>query len=115
MILLSSAIPKKMDEFVKKYLIDPVIISEDYTAIPQFNVIQEVLYIKPEEKNSAILEAIQKTAPQVVIFCENKRDVEEVHDFLIIKGIKSTAAHGNMGKVFLIIIFGKMSTKKQKL
>lgn len=76
---------------------DPVIVSEDHTTIPQINVIQEVLYVKNEEKNAAILNALQKTAPQVLIFCENRKDVENVHDFLIIQGIKSIAAHGNMG------------------
>ncbi len=49
------------------------------------DVIQEVEYVKEEAKLPYLLECLQKTAPPVLIFAENKRDVDAIHEFLLVQ------------------------------
>jgi ATP-dependent RNA helicase DDX41 len=37
---------------------------------------------------------LQKTAPPVIIFCENKADVDDIHEYLLLKGVDAAAIHG---------------------
>ncbi len=60
------------------------------------NVQQEVEYIKDECKLIQLLETIQKTPPPVLIFCENKNDVDEIHEYLILKGLDVCSMHGDI-------------------
>lgn len=36
-----------------------------------------------------LLECLQKTAPPVLIFCENKSDVDSIHEYLLLKGVEA--------------------------
>lgn len=47
------------------------------------DVIQEVEYVKEEAKLEYLLECLQKTAPPVLVFAENKRDVDAIHEYLL--------------------------------
>lgn len=49
------------------------------------DVIQEVEYVKEEDKLAYLLDCLQKTAPPVLIFAENKRDVDSIHEFLLVQ------------------------------
>jgi ATP-dependent RNA helicase DDX41 len=57
-------------------------------------VIQEVEYVKQEAKIVYLLECLQKTPPPVLIFCENKSDVDNIHEYLMIKDIDAVSTHG---------------------
>lgn len=48
-------------------------------------MIQEVEYVKEEDKLAYLLDCLQKTAPPVLIFAENKRDVDAIHEFLLVQ------------------------------
>jgi superfamily II DNA/RNA helicase len=41
-----------------------------------------------------LLECLQTTAPPVLIFAENKNDVDDIHEYLLIKGVEAVAVHG---------------------
>jgi hypothetical protein len=56
--------------------------------------LQEVEYVKSEDKLARIGEALQKTAPPVLIFAEHTRDVDMVHEYLLTKGVDAVAIHG---------------------
>jgi len=58
------------------------------------DVIQEVEYVKQEAKIVYLLECLQKTAPPVVIFCEKKGDVDDIHEYLLLKGVEAVSIHG---------------------
>ena len=58
------------------------------------DIIQEVEYVKAEAKLTYLLECLQKTAPPVLIFCENKNDVDQAHEYLLLKGVEAVAVHG---------------------
>lgn len=49
------------------------------------DVIQEVEYVKEEAKLPYLLECLQKTAPPVLLFAENKRDVDAIHEYLLVQ------------------------------
>jgi hypothetical protein len=44
-----------------------------------------VEYVKKEAKIVYLLECLQKTAPPVIIFCERKSDVDDIHEYLLLK------------------------------
>lgn len=50
--------------------------------------------MKEEDKMTSILECLNKTAPPVLIFAERTRDVDLVHEYLLLKGIDAVAIHG---------------------
>jgi len=41
-----------------------------------------------------LLECLQKTAPPAIIFCENKADVDDIHEYLLLKGVNAVSSHG---------------------
>lgn len=43
-----------------------------------------------------LLECLQKTGPPVLVFCENKADVDDIHEYLLLKGVEAVAIHGGM-------------------
>ena len=57
--------------------------------------LQEVEYVKEEAKLVYLLECLQKTAPPVLVFAENKKDVDNIHEFLLVKGVEAVAVHGS--------------------
>ncbi len=40
------------------------------------------------------MECLQKTAPPVIIFCERKGDVDDIHEYLLLKGVDAVSIHG---------------------
>ena len=51
-------------------------------------------YVKQEAKIVYLLHCLQKTAPPVVIFCERKGDVDDIHEYLLLKGVSAVSIHG---------------------
>jgi ATP-dependent RNA helicase DDX41 len=41
-----------------------------------------------------LLDCLQKTAPSVLIFSERKQDVDQIHEYLLLKGVEAVAIHG---------------------
>ena len=65
------------------------------------DVVQEVEYVKQEAKIVYLLECLKKTGPPVLVFCSNQNDVDDVHEYLLLKGVEAAAIHG--GKSALIL------------
>lgn len=86
------------------------------------DVIQEVEYVKQEAKIVYLLECLQKTPPpvcvnvtssyevslddnnycehlrfQVLIFSEKKAEVDDIHEYLLLKGVEAVSTHGGKG------------------
>ncbi len=55
---------------------------------------QEVEYVKQEAKLVYLLECLQKTAPPVLVFAEKTADVDDIHEYLLVKGVEAVAVHG---------------------
>ncbi len=50
--------------------------------------------MKEEAKLVYLLECLQKTPPPVLIFSENKAEVDNIHEYLLCKGVEAVAIHG---------------------
>lgn len=103
-------------------LVQPLIVNVGRAGAANLDVIQEVEYVKQEAKIVYLLECLQKTPPpvcvpfmflfrsglhslirdmrlfflkQVLIFAENKNDVDDIHEYLLLKGVEAVAIHGS--------------------
>lgn len=63
-------------------------------GLRQWRCVQEVEYVKQEAKLVYLLECLQKTAPPVLVFAEKTKDVDDVHEYLLVKGVEAVAVHG---------------------
>lgn len=93
-VMFSATMPSKIKAFAESALNDPVEVNVGRAGATNLDILQEVEYVKEEAKLPAILEALQKTAPPVLIFAENKKDVDAIHEFLLVKGVEAVATHG---------------------
>jgi len=94
-LLFSATMPKKFQDFARDALVRPVVVNVGRAGAANLDVIQEVEYVKQEAKIVYLLECLQKTAPPVVIFCENKSDVDDIHEYLLLKGVDAVSIHGS--------------------
>uniref|UniRef100_A0A7S3M683 RNA helicase n=1 Tax=Spumella elongata TaxID=89044 RepID=A0A7S3M683_9STRA len=93
-ILFSATMPQKFQDFAKNTLIKPLLVNVGRAGAANLDVIQEVEYVKKEAKIVYLLECLQKTAPPVIIFCERKNDVDDIHEYLLLKGVEAVSIHG---------------------
>ncbi|KAJ1017797.1 hypothetical protein NDA16_005114 [Ustilago loliicola] len=85
---------KKID-FAEQSLIKPVIVNVGRAGAASLDIIQEVEYVKQEAKMVYLLECLQKTAPPVIIFSDNKNEVDDIQEYLLLKGVEAVAIHGS--------------------
>ena len=93
-LLFSATFPQKFQDFAKQTLVKPIVVNVGRAGAANLDVIQEVEYVKQEAKIVYLLECLQKTAPPVVIFCERKGDVDDIHEYLLLKGVEAVSIHG---------------------
>uniref|UniRef100_A0A0E0JVJ9 RNA helicase n=1 Tax=Oryza punctata TaxID=4537 RepID=A0A0E0JVJ9_ORYPU len=93
-LLFSATMPKKIQNFAKSALVKPVIVNVGRAGAANLDVIQEVEYVKEDARIIYLLECLQKTPPPVLVFCENKADVDYIHEYLLLKGVEAVAIHG---------------------
>ena len=94
-LLFSATMPKKILDFAAQSLFDPVIVNVGRAGAASLDVVQEVEYVSQESKMTQLLEALQKTAPRVIVFSDNKNEVDDIHEFLLRKGVEAVAIHGS--------------------
>lgn len=93
-LLFSATMPQKIQAFARSALVQPIEVNVGRAGAANLDVVQEVEYVKQDAKVVYLLEVLQKTAPPVLIFCENKNDVDEIHEYLLLKGVDAVAIHG---------------------
>jgi len=93
-LLFSATMPMKIQQFARSALVKPIEVNVGRSGAANLDVIQEVEYVKDEAKIVYLLEVLQKTPPPVLIFCENKSDVDDIHEYLLLKGVEATSVHG---------------------
>lgn len=93
-LLFSATFPKKFQDFARQTLVKPVVVNVGRAGAANLDVIQEVEYCKEEAKIVYLLHCLQKTAPPVIIFCERKGDVDDIHEYLLLKGVDAVSIHG---------------------
>jgi ATP-dependent RNA helicase DDX41 len=93
-LLFSATMPVKIQQFARSALVKPIEVNVGRSGAANLDVIQEVEYVKDESKIVHLLDVLQKTPPPVLIFCENKSDVDDIHEYLLLKGVDATSVHG---------------------
>jgi ATP-dependent RNA helicase DDX41 len=93
-LLFSATMPLKIRKFAESALVAPVVVNVGRAGAANLDVIQEVEYVKQEAKIVYLLECLQKTSPPVLVFAENKADVDDIHEYLLLKGVEAVAVHG---------------------
>jgi len=93
-LLFSATFPKKFQDFARETLIKPIIVNVGRAGAANLDVIQEVEYVKDDVKIPYLLQCLQKTAPPAIIFCERKGDVDDIHEYLLLKGVDAASIHG---------------------
>lgn len=93
-LLFSATFPQKFQQFAKETLVQPIVVNVGRAGAANLDVIQEVEYVKQEAKIVYLLHCLQKTSPPVVIFCERKGDVDDIHEYLLLKGVEAVSIHG---------------------
>lgn len=93
-LLFSATMPKKIQNFAKSALVRPVTVNVGRAGAASLDVIQEVEYVKQEAKVVYLLECLQKTPPPVLVFSEKKAEVDDIHEYLLLKGVEAVSIHG---------------------
>jgi len=75
-------------------LIQPIVVNVGRAGAANLDVIQEVEYVKQEAKIVYLLHCLQKTAPPVCVFTQRQREVDEIHEYLLLKGVEAVSLHG---------------------
>ena len=94
MLLFSATFPQKFQDFCRQTLVQPVVVNVGRAGAANLDVIQEVEYVKQEAKLVYLLSALQKTAPPVCIFSQRQKDVDDIHEYLLLKGVQAVSIHG---------------------
>jgi ATP-dependent RNA helicase DDX41 len=93
-LLFSATFPKKFQDFARQTLVKPIVVNVGRAGAANLDVIQEVEYVKEEAKIVYLLHCLQKTAPPVIIFCERKGAADDIHEYLLLKGVEAVSIHG---------------------
>ncbi|KAF9501213.1 DEAD-domain-containing protein [Pleurotus eryngii] len=94
-LLFSATMPKKIQDFAQQSLIKPILVNVGRAGAANLDVLQVVEYVKQEAKMVYLLECLQKTAPPVIVFSENKNEVDDIQEYLLLKGVEAVAIHGS--------------------
>ncbi len=92
-VFFSATMPQKVRDLASKSMVSPIIINIGRAGAANLDVIQEVEYVKNEAKIVYLLECLRKTSPPVLIFCSNQCDVDDIHEYLLLKGVNAVAIH----------------------
>ncbi|KAF9070331.1 P-loop containing nucleoside triphosphate hydrolase protein [Rhodocollybia butyracea] len=94
-LLFSATMPRKIQDFAQSSLIRPVLVNVGRAGAANLDVLQVIEYVKQEAKMVYLLECLQKTPPPVIIFSENKNEVDDIQEYLLLKGVEAVAIHGS--------------------
>lgn len=93
-LLFSATMPKKIQDFAHESLVKPIIVNVGRAGAASLDVIQEVEFVKPDQKMVYLLECLQKTAPPVIVFSQRTGEVDDIQEYLMIKGVAAVSIHG---------------------
>src|SRR5713226_9836494 len=93
MLLFSTTMPWKIQDFAQQSLICPVLVNISRVGAANLDILQVVKYVKQEAKVVYLLECLQKMAPPVIVFSENKNEIDDIQEYLLLKGVEAVAIH----------------------
>ncbi|KAG8944874.1 DEAD-box ATP-dependent RNA helicase 35 [Tulasnella sp. 424] len=94
-LLFSATMPRKIQDFAQQSLTKPILVNVGRAGAANLDVLQVVEYVKQEAKMVYLLECLQKTPPPVIVFSDNKNEVDDIQEYLLLKGVEAVAIHGS--------------------
>jgi ATP-dependent RNA helicase DDX41 len=94
MLLFSATMPNSIREFARNALSNPVLINVGRAGAANLDIVQEVELVDHTRRLGSLLSALQKTAPPVIIFAAAKGDVDDILEYLLLRGVEAVAIHG---------------------
>ena len=83
-LLFSATMPRKIQDFAKQSLVNPILVNVGRAGAANLDVLQVVEYVKQEAKMVYLLECLQKTPPPVIVFSDNKTEVDGMLDVFLL-------------------------------
>ena len=93
-VLFSATMPRKIQEFAKSALVDPLTVNVGRAGAASSLITQQVFYAREDMKIRQVLLCIEQTPPPVLIFAEKQTNVDDVYEYLLLKGVEVAAIHG---------------------
>lgn len=98
-MLFSATVPEEINKICRKYLKDPetITIESDTKTV---DAIEQIYYrVNHDEKRRQLDRILTIERPEgCIIFCNTKRAVDKVHNFLLRKGFAAQALHGDIAQ-----------------
>ncbi|WP_104750484.1 DEAD/DEAH box helicase [Helicobacter cynogastricus] len=96
-LLFSATMPPPIKDLANKILQNPASIHIAPANITNADISQRFYVINEHERNEAIMRLLDKeNHTKSIIFMRMKREVDELHHFLVERGYKTTPLHGDM-------------------
>jgi len=111
-LMFSATMPAKILQFAESALVNSVTVKVSRAGAANANIIQQVEYVKCEHRLSFIIDCLSRTAPPVLIFTENKIDTDNVHEYLLVKGVDTVAIHGGKSQDERDLAIKKFKSRK---
>ncbi|MCX6118107.1 MAG: DEAD/DEAH box helicase [Proteobacteria bacterium] len=98
-LLFSATMPPAIRSLANEFMKDPVHIKLNTHQQANTDIEQRLHVVRADEKENALLRIIDVEDPaKALIFCRTKRDVDEVTEKLLARGIAARGIHGDMGQ-----------------
>lgn len=93
-LMFSATMPAKIQHFAASALVQPIVVNVGRAGAASLSIQQHVEVVRGDARAVLLLDVLQRTPPPVLIFCENKADVDEIHEYLLMKSVLTCAIHG---------------------
>jgi ATP-dependent RNA helicase DeaD len=98
-LLFSATMPPEIRALANEFMKDPQHIKLNSVQQANTDIEQRLHVVRHEEKEHALLRIMDVEDPaKAIIFCRTKRDVDEVTEKLMARGIAARAIHGDMSQ-----------------
>lgn len=94
-LLFSATMPKKIRDFAEQSLIKPVVVNVGRAGAASMAIDQVIEEVAPEAKMPMLVQTIYKTAPPTIVFSDSKNEVDDIQEYLLLRGISAVAIHGS--------------------
>lgn len=94
-VISTNVLSHYIQNYILNYYEKMVILRNNEEELIDSRIRFDFEYVNEELRLIHLLNTIQKTRPPVMIFCENKYEVDKVYEYLIIKGLDCCFIHGD--------------------
>lgn len=93
-LLFSATMPRRVVEFARDALHRAVLVNVGRAGAASSNITQHVEpMMRREDRFVMLLQALQRTEPPVLVFTSRNNDVDDVHLYLLLKGLSARGIH----------------------